>query len=55
MDVSPLDYMMNSFPHVKEREDMRKVIGRYGLTGRQQVCPIRQLSGEIFAAIFTAI
>lgn len=47
MDVSPLDYMMSSFPHVKEREEMRKIIGRYGLTGRQQVCPIRQLSGEI--------
>ena len=52
MDVSPLDYMMNSFPHVKEREDMRKVIGRYGLTGRQQVCPIRQLSGEILEKFF---
>ncbi|CRL04477.1 CLUMA_CG017559, isoform A [Clunio marinus] len=44
MDVSPLDYMLRSFPDVKEREEMRKIIGRYGLTGRQQVCPIRQLS-----------
>jgi len=44
MDVSPLDYMLKSFPEVKEREAMRKIIGRYGLTGRQQVCPIRQLS-----------
>lgn len=44
LDVSPLDYMMKAFPEVKEREDMRKIIGRYGLTGRQQVCPIRQLS-----------
>lgn len=44
MDLSPLDYMLKSFPEVKEREDMRKIIGRYGLTGRQQVCPIRQLS-----------
>lgn len=23
---------------------MRKLVGRYGLTGRQQTCPIRQLS-----------
>lgn len=38
MDMSPLDYMMKSFPEVKEREEMRKIIGRYGLTGRQQVC-----------------
>ncbi|XP_043507101.1 ATP-binding cassette sub-family F member 2 [Frieseomelitta varia] len=44
LDVSPLDYMMKAFPDVKEREEMRKIIGRYGLTGRQQVCPIRQLS-----------
>ncbi|VVC32084.1 ABC transporter-like,P-loop containing nucleoside triphosphate hydrolase,ABC transporter [Cinara cedri] len=44
LDLSPLEYMMNSFPEVKEREEMRKIIGRYGLTGRQQVCPIRQLS-----------
>jgi len=29
---------------VKEIEEMRKIIGRYGLTGRQQICPIRQLS-----------
>ncbi|KAK1123510.1 ATP-binding cassette sub- F member 2 [Melipona bicolor] len=44
LDMSPLDYMMKAFPDVKEREEMRKIIGRYGLTGRQQVCPIRQLS-----------
>ncbi|XP_034255272.1 ATP-binding cassette sub-family F member 2 [Thrips palmi] len=44
LDLSPLEYMMKSFPEVKEREEMRKIIGRYGLTGRQQVCPIRQLS-----------
>lgn len=44
LDASPIDYMMSAFPHIKEREDMRKIIGRYGLTGRQQVCPIRQLS-----------
>ncbi|KAF6198536.1 hypothetical protein GE061_008284 [Apolygus lucorum] len=44
LDISPLDYMLQSFPDVKEKEEMRKIIGRYGLTGRQQVCPIRQLS-----------
>lgn len=44
LDISPLDYMMKSFPDVKEKEEMRKIIGRYGLTGRQQICPIRQLS-----------
>lgn len=44
LDASPIEYMMSAFPEIKEREDMRKIIGRYGLTGRQQVCPIRQLS-----------
>lgn len=44
LDISPLEYMMKCFPEVKEKEEMRKIIGRYGLTGRQQVCPIRQLS-----------
>lgn len=44
LDASPIEYMMKCFPEIKEREEMRKIIGRYGLTGRQQVCPIRQLS-----------
>ncbi|CAH2103633.1 unnamed protein product [Euphydryas editha] len=44
LDLSPLDYMLKKFPEVREREEMRKIIGRYGLTGRQQVCPMRQLS-----------
>lgn len=37
LDISPLEYMMKCFPEVKEKEEMRKIIGRYGLTGRQQV------------------
>ena len=27
MDLSPLDYMMKQFPEVKERDDMRRIIG----------------------------
>lgn len=34
--------MLKMFPEIKEREEMRKIIGRYGLTGRQQV-------GKIYA------
>lgn len=37
LDMTPLDYMMKCFPEVKEREEMRKIIGRYGLSGKQQV------------------
>ncbi|XP_050699131.1 ATP-binding cassette sub-family F member 2-like isoform X2 [Eriocheir sinensis] len=44
LDLSPLDYMMTQFPELKERDEVRKIIGRYGLTGKQQVSPIRQLS-----------
>merc|ERR1711994_506738 len=44
MDLSPLDYMMKKFPEFKERDEMRKVIGRYGITGKQQTAPIKQLS-----------
>ncbi|XP_064456345.1 ATP-binding cassette sub-family F member 2-like [Ornithodoros turicata] len=44
LNISALEYMMQCFPEVKEKEEMRKIIGRYGLTGRQQICPIRQLS-----------
>lgn len=44
MDLSPLDYMMKMFPEFKERDQMRKVIGRYGITGKAQTAPIKQLS-----------
>lgn len=44
LDMTALDYMMKCYPEIKEREEMRKIIGRFGLTGMQQVCPIRNLS-----------
>jgi len=44
LDMSALDYMMKCYPEIKEREEMRKVVGRFGITGTQQVCPIRNLS-----------
>ena len=37
LDMSALSFMMKCFPEIKEVEDMRKSIGRYGLTGKQQV------------------
>jgi len=37
LDMSALDWMMKHFPAIKEREDMRRIVGRYGLTGMQQV------------------
>merc|ERR1712128_229976 len=44
MDLSPLDYMLKMFPKFKERDEMRKVIGRYGIIGKAQTAPIKQLS-----------
>lgn len=44
MDMNALEWMQQKFPEIKEREEMRRVIGRYGLTGAQQVCPIKTLS-----------
>ncbi|CAG0881227.1 unnamed protein product [Cyprideis torosa] len=44
LDLTPLEYMLKEFPDIKEKEEMRKIIGRYGLSGKQQVCPMRNLS-----------
>jgi len=44
LDASPVDYMMKQFPELKERDEVRKIVGRYGLTGKMQLSPIRQLS-----------
>lgn len=43
MEVSALQYMMNEFPGVEE-EKMRSVVGRFGLTGKAQVMPMKNLS-----------
>lgn len=37
LTLSALDFMMKSYPDVREVEEMRKIVGRYGITGRQQV------------------
>jgi len=53
LNMSALDWMMKAYPDIKEREDMRRIVGRYGLTGMQQTCPIRNLSdGQRCRVIF---
>merc|ERR1719295_2418796 len=32
LDMSALDYMLKEFPQIKDREEMRKIVGRFGLT-----------------------
>jgi len=44
MDMNALDWMFKTFPEEKEVEKMRRFLGRYGLTGKQQTCPIGNLS-----------
>ncbi|PAV91796.1 hypothetical protein WR25_18957 isoform A [Diploscapter pachys] len=44
LEISALEFMLKSFPDVKEKEEMRKIVGRYGISGREQVCPMKQLS-----------
>merc|ERR1719209_1132408 len=44
MKATALNWMMTTFPEEKEVERMRKFLGRYGLTGKQQTCPIENLS-----------
>lgn len=54
LNLSALDYMMKQFPEIKEREEMRKIIGRYGLSGRQQICPMKNLSdGQRCRVVFS--
>lgn len=44
MEMSSLNWIMECFPENKDEERMRKYLGRYGLTGKQQTCPIKNLS-----------
>jgi len=43
-ELCPLDYMLKEFPEVVEKEQMRRIIGRFGLTGKAQTSPIKILS-----------
>jgi len=44
LDLSALDYMMKCFPGEVEIERMRQVVGKFGITGKAQTCPMNQLS-----------
>ena len=43
LEMSAVAWMMQCFPEVKEIDDMRKSIGRYGLSGKQQASQIYHL------------
>ncbi|KAL9244338.1 hypothetical protein vseg_018125 [Gypsophila vaccaria] len=53
MNVSALQYMMNEYPGTEE-ERMRAAIGKFGLSGKAQVMPMKNLSdGQRSRVIFS--
>jgi len=43
LSLSPLEFMMMKFPEEKEPERVRRIIGRYGITGKSQTSPMKIL------------
>jgi len=55
LTLSPLEYMMKEFEGIEE-EAMRRVIGRFGISGKAQVLPMKQLSdGQKSRVVFAWI
>jgi len=54
LTLSPLEFMMKQFPDEKEPEQMRRIIGRYGITGKNQTCPIKILSDGLKSRVVFA-
>ena len=44
LEMPALEWMMSKFPEMKEVEDHRKLLGRFGLTGGMQTSKMRVLS-----------
>lgn len=59
MNQSGIEWMRSAFPgreELRELEDARKFLGRFGLTGKQQLTPIRNLShGQSARIVFACI
>lgn len=56
LDISPLEFMMQTFPEKgSDIEKWRSVIGRFGITGQQQVQPIGILSDGLKSRVIFAL
>ncbi|XP_064613584.1 LOW QUALITY PROTEIN: ATP-binding cassette sub-family F member 2-like [Liolophura sinensis] len=56
LELSAVDWLQKCYPEVKEKEEMRRMVGMYGLTGQQQICPMKNLSdGQRCRVIFAYI
>jgi len=42
--LTPVQYMQKCYPEMKDMEQLRKMVGRYGITGKAQLAPIEKLS-----------
>lgn len=50
LELSALEFMLKCFPDMKDEEVMRRSIGRYGLTGKQQVHIMDLIIHTVFIA-----
>jgi len=54
LTLSPLEFMMKQFPEEKEPEQVRRIIGRYGITGKAQTSPMKILSDGLKSRVVFA-
>jgi ATP-binding cassette subfamily F protein 2 len=53
-NLTPLEYLMKCFPENKEVEAMRAAMGKFGLTGKIQITPMRVLSDGLKSRVVFA-
>jgi ATP-binding cassette subfamily F protein 2 len=54
LQLSALEFMMKEFPDEKEPEQIRRMIGRYGLTGKAQTMAMETLSDGLKSRVMIA-
>lgn len=56
-EMTPIQYIQNKFPDMfKDQQEWRTAVGRFGITGQQQVEPIKKMSeGLKSRLVFTEI
>jgi len=53
-NLTPLEYLLKCYPDCKEIEVMRAAMGKFGLTGKTQITPIRVLSDGMKSRVVLA-
>ena len=53
LDLSPIEWLCHQFSGIKPQQ-MRGIVGRFGLTGKSQIVPMSQLSdGQLRRVVFS--